>query len=81
MKVWPLNERARKHVAHPIAGPFGTREFADWPADQFTFRRIRDGDITDKDPGTKQLAEPAPADGPAGEAHAEAPAEHSRRRK
>ena len=41
--VWPVREGM--NLAHPVAGALPDSG-GDWPADQFTFRRLRDGDIT-----------------------------------
>jgi len=46
MKVTPKNDDVRKTLQHPTAGGFRAEGPADWPEDTFTFRRIRDGDIT-----------------------------------
>jgi hypothetical protein len=46
MKVWPKNDEMRKILRHPIAGAFREEGPADWPDDQFTARRIADGDVT-----------------------------------
>lgn len=41
--------RADTCPAHPLAGKLPP-EGAQWPADQFTFRRLRDGDVVRLDP-------------------------------
>lgn len=55
--VWPA--RAGMDLSHPIGGPLAD-EGGHWPADQFTFRRIRDGDVTD----TAPQSAPSSADAP-----------------
>jgi len=59
IKVWPASDAVRKYVRHPSGGvlkddPAGTS----WPADQFTFRRIADGDVLTEAP---QSSEPPAA--------------------
>lgn len=47
MKVWPTSERVRKTMRHPAGGiGFPSKGPAEWPDDAFTFRRIRDGDVS-----------------------------------
>jgi hypothetical protein len=46
MKVWLCNEALRGVLRHPGAGPFPTEGPADWPDDSFTYRRIKDGDVS-----------------------------------
>jgi hypothetical protein len=50
MKVWPKDDHIRKLIKHPAAGPFGAEGPADWPEDQYTTRRIADGDVTTEEP-------------------------------
>jgi hypothetical protein len=45
MKVFPKNEDVRRVLYHPTAGKFRAEGPADWPDDEFTNRRIKDGDI------------------------------------
>jgi hypothetical protein len=50
IRVYPSNDEVRKHVIHPTGGGFQEgRQSAEWPRDQFTLRRIRDGDVTTDD--------------------------------
>jgi hypothetical protein len=50
---------------HPVDGAL-PKDGGWWPADQFTFRRIQDGDIEETDPPAPAQAEPAkPAAKPA----------------
>lgn len=51
VKVWPKDDVMRKHLRHPAdrAG-FRAEGPADWPYDQFTTRRIEDGDVVLSDP-------------------------------
>jgi hypothetical protein len=50
MKVWPLNEDKRRLLAHPTAGGFRETGSTEWPDDSWTYRRIRDGDVTTEEP-------------------------------
>jgi hypothetical protein len=52
MKVKVKNAELGKLLKHPgmLAKVFDADGIADWPADQFTRRRIKDGDITAVDP-------------------------------
>lgn len=47
MRVWAKNEAMRAVLKHPIAGGFHPDLYApaEWPDDQFTSRRLRDGDV------------------------------------
>lgn len=46
VRVAPANENVRKHIQHPsVPIPFGDLDSLEWPNDQFTKRRIRDGDV------------------------------------
>jgi hypothetical protein len=65
MKVYAKNEEMAKLLKHPI-NKQGFRDVntpAEWPADQFTTRRIEDGDVlTEEDKGKQPLkAETKPA--------------------
>jgi len=54
----PTREDIRKYVKHPHAITHFDREGrAVWPLDQFTQRRIRDGDVT-TEPPAKPAARP-----------------------
>jgi hypothetical protein len=46
VRVSPANDDMRRVLAHPRAGYFPAEGSAEWPDDDFTHRRIRDGDIT-----------------------------------
>lgn len=50
--VWARNETMRKLLRHPSGVSFreDINEGVAWPADTFTARRIRDGDVTDQRP-------------------------------
>lgn len=56
MRVWPTSEAIRKILKHPCGIGFGDTmsESADWPEDQWTTRRIQDGDVTTQAPATHQ---------------------------
>jgi hypothetical protein len=46
VRVVPTNENLRKYLKHPTRGGFLAEGSAEWPNDQFTRRRIKEGDIT-----------------------------------
>jgi len=45
LRVEPANEDMRRLLKHPVAGAFRSEGAREWPADNFTYRRLRDGDI------------------------------------
>ena len=45
LRVEPKNDLMREILRHPSAGFFRGAGAAEWPDDQFTQRRLRDGDI------------------------------------
>jgi hypothetical protein len=46
VRVRPIRDVAKQFVRHPVVGGFtGGDEGTTWPLDQFTMRRLRDGDI------------------------------------
>lgn len=47
MRVWPKNEDVRRMIKHPSGVAFAEdiSTPAEWPDDQFTTRRLRDGDV------------------------------------
>ena len=46
IRVWPKNDDIRRLIRHPTAGALTPKAEGDlWPEDQFTFRRIKDGDV------------------------------------
>jgi hypothetical protein len=45
IRVEPANADLRLHLRHPTAGGFRGRGGADWPHDQFTMRRLKEGSI------------------------------------
>jgi hypothetical protein len=54
-KVYALKEHVKRDMFYPIGRiKFNDDGESDWPLDQFTQRRIRDGDIS-FDPPTKRL--------------------------
>jgi len=56
MKVYALKDNVKKFIKHPSAAmQFNEDGVADWPDDQFTRRRLRDGDISLQAPGQKAL--------------------------
>jgi len=46
VKVRAKNENIAKYIKHLRGSPFTREGTAFWPLDQFTQRRIRDGDVT-----------------------------------
>jgi hypothetical protein len=53
VRVLPRDDVLRKLLKHPASGGFGPAGSIEWPLDQFTKRRLRDGDVT-----IEQQAEP-----------------------
>jgi len=53
-KVLPKDDAMRKLLKHPIGGAFPEEGPANWPDDQFTTRRLRDGDVTLAEPKAEQ---------------------------
>ena len=61
IRVWPANEDIRRAVKHPSGGGFTNKEAGTaWPADQFTYRRINDGDVLTTDPVVRPQPDPEP---------------------
>jgi hypothetical protein len=56
MKVYAINDKIKKYIKHQPSGiEFDENGEADWPNDQFTQRRLRDGDtISLTPPGQSQ---------------------------
>jgi hypothetical protein len=53
-KVYALKDNVKKHIFHPSNKiRFDENGVADWPLDQFTTRRIRDGDVSLEAPPKK----------------------------
>lgn len=50
MKVYALHDKAKKLWHVPYGYTFDENGESDWPNDQFTKRRIRDGDISTTSP-------------------------------
>jgi hypothetical protein len=47
VRVTPTRPELRKVLRHPANNiPFGSSGSVEWPNDQFTKRRVRDGDVT-----------------------------------
>lgn len=54
-KVYAKNADMVRLLKHPTAGGFRDLETpAEWPDDSFTFRRIRDGDVSEEEPSKKK---------------------------
>jgi hypothetical protein len=63
VRVLPANDQLRKILKHPASGGFQAEGSTEWPLDQFTKRRLRDGDITIEETPEGRRAEsrePAP---------------------
>ena len=59
IRVLPANQDMLKHLKHPSGIKFTDMKRAvDWPADGFTTRRVRDGDVVvvDKTTAMKKIA-------------------------
>jgi hypothetical protein len=55
MKVYSLKPNVTKAIFHPTGRiRFDANGVADWPDDQFTRRRVRDGDISVRPPEKQQ---------------------------
>lgn len=59
-KVYAKDASIQKHIKHPNGKSFRDDGSAEWPNDQFTKRRIKDGDVTMEAP------DPPPEEGRAG---------------
>lgn len=46
VRVLPRDDAMRKLLKHPASGGFRPEGSIEWPLDQFTKRRLRDGDVT-----------------------------------
>jgi hypothetical protein len=54
MKVQAKNANVARVITHPNGAAFDADGISHWPVDQFTLRRIKDGDVTavaEPDPG------------------------------
>ena len=55
MKVYALKDNVKKFIRHmPTGYRFDENGVSDWPDDQFTRRRIRDGDISLEPPQKRE---------------------------
>lgn len=62
VRVVPANDLIRKHIAHhPTGIKFPESGSVEWPLDNFTKRRIADGDITIEQ-ASRQRARPRDAE-------------------
>jgi hypothetical protein len=63
VRVLPKNDVIRRDIVHPVNNiafpPQGGS--VEWPLDQFTNRRIRDGDVTIEEPKKEPVAAPHPS--------------------
>lgn len=69
VNVFPTSETIRRDLFHPSAGGIGFGNNPDgtpWPDDQFTARRLRDGDIS-LEPTNLAPLPPVPVSKPPGE--------------
>jgi hypothetical protein len=63
IRVWAADEARRKLLRHPTGAAFANHPAGtEWPEDQFTYRRINDGDIVTTDPAA--AASPPPVNPP-----------------
>ena len=54
VKVYALKENVKRDIKYPVGNiGFDENGEAEWPMDQFTQRRIRDGDISLEAPTSK----------------------------
>lgn len=61
VKVLPKNDDMRRLLRHPSNNvAFQAEGPMDWPDDSFTFRRIRDGDVTVVEEKAEEKPAPAP---------------------
>jgi hypothetical protein len=61
IRVYPLSEVVKGHLdlfKHPAGNMPLRADGSDWPLDEFTSRRLRDGDITDQAPTAPVLGPP-----------------------
>lgn len=77
VRVVPRDDKIREGIKHPSGVKFPASGAAEWPLDQFTKRRLRDGDITieerreaiqGRDARPRNQARPEPAKEPTPEA-------------
>lgn len=67
VRVVPKDDEMRRLLKHPTAGAFRPEGGLEWPDDDFTFRRLRDGDVLPESGAalpahlTELLPMPAPA--------------------
>lgn len=60
VRVFPRDDVLRKLLKHPSSGGFRSTGSIEWPFDQFTKRRLRDGDVTIEQQAEPQGAESQP---------------------
>jgi hypothetical protein len=61
VRVVPKNDELRKALFHPWTRMrFPAKGSAEWPHDQFTKRRIRDGDVTVEEERRNERAQSTP---------------------
>jgi hypothetical protein len=56
VNVWPKNDDIRKLIRHPTGvafSPDAANDPAIWPDDQYTTRRLADGDVLTSAPAAK----------------------------
>lgn len=56
VRLIPRDDVIRKSLKHPASGGFLTQGSIEWPLDQFTKRRLRDGDVMIESENTSQEA-------------------------
>ncbi len=73
VRVIPANDDMRRVLKHPKGGRgFPASGSVEWPLDQFTRRRIKDGSVTREEPAEKVAAEKEPAEKEVSKAEGEA---------
>ena len=71
VRVLPRDDEMRKLLKHPTSGGFLAEGSVEWPYDQFTKRRVRDGDVTlEEQPAAEPEAQAAQEQQPARQAQA-----------
>lgn len=54
IRVNPRDENVRRTLSHPSVGGFRESGSIEWPLDNFTKRRIRDGSVTREEEADKE---------------------------
>ena len=77
VRVVPKNDTLRKYLKHPVRGKMNAEGSTEWPNDQFTRRRIKEGDVTVEEaqpaPESQKVIDESGAKSPAGQDKREPP--------